>query len=173
MSSQHQVLFTQLRDHLEAELHLHRRLLTLAERKQALIVAGNIPAFTGLLQEEQPAISEAGRLRLFRERLLRAAATVLGIAGDDLRLGTILDKLAEPLRHELHRRQQDLKSLLERLRQVNDRNLLLIRHGLAYATDLITAVLGERVPTTGAYDRRGLGGHVPASGRGRLLNLAG
>lgn len=170
MTPNHQAIVTQLRDHLDAELAAHRHLLSVAERKQHDLVAGDMAGFTRALQDEQTVLGEAGRLRVIRDRLLRAVATVLNVKLPELRLGALLEKLPDALRTELARRQADLLSLLERLRAVNERNQLLIRQGLAFTRELLGAIVGPG--ENPAYDRRGLAGGAPTN-RGTLVNLAG
>lgn len=172
MNPQHQVLIVQLRDHLDAELVLHRRLLASAEEKITRVVAHDIPAFTTCLEREQGLAADMGRLRQVRERLLRALAAVLAIPGDQLTLSAVIAR-AEPVRQgELAQRQRDLRQLLERLRVANERCLLLVRSGLSLVRDVLQAVMGEEAGGQRAYDRRGAsGGSAPW--RGRLVNLAG
>lgn len=170
MTPNHQAIFTQLRDHLDSELTVHRQMLSVAERKQHDLVAGDMPGFTRALQDEQTVLNEAGRLRVLRERLLRAVATVLGAKLPELRLTPLLALLPDPIRGELTRRQADLVVLLERLKAVNERSQLLIRQGLAFTREILNAIVG--VAETPAYDRRGLAGYTPASS-GSLVNLAG
>ncbi len=170
MTPNHQAIFTQLRDHLDAELGAHRQLLGVAERKQHDLVAGDMSGFGRALQDEQAVLGETGRLRLIRDRLLRAVATVLNVALPELRLSALLGRLPDPIRGELAKRQAELVSLLERLRAVNDRNQLLIRQGLAFTREILNVIVDPaELP---AYDRRGLAGYAPAS-RGSLVNLAG
>jgi flagellar biosynthesis/type III secretory pathway chaperone len=170
MSPQGQAIATQLRDHLEQEIAVHRRLLILAEDKQRHIVAHEIPAFTTVISQEQTAITDAGRLRQVRDRLLRAVATVLGIKPEALTLSAIIEKTEGSLRSELSERQRELRTMLERLRQLNERNLLLVRSGLGLVRDILIAVVGGGDGQ--GYDRRGNHGAV-GNGSGQLLNLAG
>jgi flagellar biosynthesis/type III secretory pathway chaperone len=178
MTPQQHTIFQHLRDHLDAELTLHRRLTVLAERKQRLIVAGSIDEFRATLDDEQPALSELGHLRQIRDRLLRAVCAVLGLSSDDLRLSRIIERLgADAWATELVRRRSDLSACIERLRQLNERNLVLIRQGLGYASELLSAVLGSRAgapatSATGAYDRRALAGYVAPAARGSLIDCA-
>ncbi|MCK6488520.1 MAG: flagellar protein FlgN [Planctomycetes bacterium] len=173
IQAQAQALVVQLRDHLEAELAIHRRLLASAEDKLQRLVAHDIPAFTAALAREQPLVAEMNRLRQVRDRLLRAIATVFSIRPDQFTLSAVIARLSEPLREALAVRQRELRSVLERLRNANDRNLLLVRSGLALVKDILQAVVGsDALPTADGYDRRGLhgAGNAPA---GRLVNLAG
>jgi flagellar biosynthesis/type III secretory pathway chaperone len=172
MNPQHQTLCTQMRDHLDAELSAHRSLLTLAERKQGDLVRGNMDGFTKVLAQEQASLIEVGRLRQIRDRLLRALATVFNLPPVEIRLSVLLERLPEPLRAELRRRQEDLKTLLERLRVLNDRNALLIRQSLGLVRDLLGALMGSG-QNAGGYDRRGMGPSTVFGDRGQLINIAG
>ena len=170
MNPQGQAIATQLRDHLEQEIAVHRRLLILAEEKQRHIVAHEIPAFTNVISQEQVAITDASRLRQVRDRLLRAVATVLAIKPDALTLSAIIERTEGVLRTQLADLQRELRSMLERLRQLNDRNMLLVRSGLGLVRDILIAVVGGGDGR--GYDRRGNHGAI-GTGAGQLLNLAG
>ena len=170
MTPNHQAIFTQLRDHLDAEITAHRQLLSVAERKQHDLVACDMAGFSRALQDEQVVLGEAGRLRQIRDRLLQAVATVLNVKLPQLRLSVLLEKLPETIRDELARRQADLVALLAKLKSINERNQILIRQGLAFTREILSAIVGQS--ETPAYDRRGLAGYAPA-GRGSLVNLAG
>jgi flagellar biosynthesis/type III secretory pathway chaperone len=63
-----------------------------------------------------------------------------------------------------------LRSLLERLRQLNERNLLLIRSGIGLVRDILQSVIGNGEVRN--YDRRGNHGQL-TTGAGQLVNLAG
>jgi flagellar biosynthesis/type III secretory pathway chaperone len=170
MNQHQQTIATQLRDHLDHELAVHRRLFALAEEKQRRIVAHEIPAFTQLLEQEQGVITEAGRLRLVRDRLVRAVATIMALKPEATTLTTVLERLDGSLRDQLAERQRELRSLLERLRQLNERNLLLIRSGIGLVRDILQSVIGNGEVRN--YDRRGNHGQL-TTGAGQLVNLAG
>lgn len=166
----HQQALTQLRDHLDQELAVHRRLLTLAEGKQRLVVAADHRGFASLLEEETAIMTEASRLRQVRDRLARAIGILFALKPEDFCLSRLMERAADPLRSELGNRQRELRKVAERLRQVNDRNLLLVRHGLTLVRDILQAVLGGGDGP--AYDQRGLQASV-GSPRGGMVDLAG
>jgi flagellar biosynthesis/type III secretory pathway chaperone len=170
MSAAQDEVFLSLRGHLDAELALHRGLLGLAEAKQQKIVAGDMPAFTALLQREQGPLAEMNRLRQQRERLLKGVAERLNLCPADLHLSQLVERSPESLRPELRARQGELQSILGRLREVNERNLALIRQGLGLVRDLMQTLVGGA--HTGAYDRLGSQGGVAAT-QGRLVNFTG
>ncbi len=158
----------QLRDHLDAEITVHRQLLALAEEKQRTVVGADGAALQTLLDRERAPLAESVRCRQVRERILRTAASVWNLPPAQVTLSRLAERLPEVLRGEILRRGHDLRQLAERLRAVNDRNQVLIRHGLSLVRDLVATVTGA--PTPGAYDRRGL---APGGGgaSGVMLDL--
>ena len=167
-----QPLCIQLCDHLDAEIGVHRRLLASSEAKTAEIVAHNIPAFTQLLQREQAPVAEMARLRQLRERLMRQVASNLGVKADGLTMSIILTAVQEAMRGDLRRRQQDLTAVIAALRDINQRNMVLIQQSLSFVRAMLHGLVGEKLPKGHPYDRRGLLG-ASLHGNGRLLNLRG
>jgi flagellar biosynthesis/type III secretory pathway chaperone len=165
-------LFVALRDHLDAELSLHRRLLGLAEAKGSEIIACNMAAFSQLLQQEQAPLAEMGRLRQAREQLNRQLAAGLGLKNEPVRMTALVAQAPEMLKGDLRTRQGELKRLLERLREINERNMILIRQSLNFVRSLMHTLVGERVNPGHPYDRRGHQGSV-LPGNGRLVNMRG
>jgi flagellar biosynthesis/type III secretory pathway chaperone len=162
----------QLRDHLDGELGVHRRLLAVAEAKTQEIVACNIPAFTQLLQQEQAPLAELGRLRQLRERLMRVVAGQLGVAAEGITMAQVLPAVPAGLQAEISRRQEELMRVLGVLREINQRNMVLIQQSLRFVHTLLHGLVGEKPERGAAYDRRGLQG-MGLPGNGRLVNLRG
>lgn len=159
-----------LREHLDNEVKCHRRLLDLAETKQRHIVVGDMNAFTDLLKREQEPLSTMIRLRQTRERLLREVADIMGINRDGLRLSQILEQVTGHIKEELRTRIADLKSICEKLRDVNDSNMVLIRQSLSFVRDILGVLVGES--PSDVYDRRGASAYARTS-RGNLVNFSG
>lgn len=170
MTTDRNVLFTQLRDHVDCEVKCHRRLLDLAEAKQRNIVAGDMRSFSDLLQREQEPLTAMMRLRQIRERLLRDLAEGLGLKRDGLHLSQVIVQCSGQICLELRARINELKTVCERLREVNDSNMVLIRQSLGFVRDILNVLVGES--PADIYDRRGSSAYARA-GRGRLVNLAG
>jgi flagellar biosynthesis/type III secretory pathway chaperone len=170
MITDRNVLFTQIRDHIDCEVKCHRRLLDLAEAKQRTIVSGDMRAFSELLQREQEPMSAMAGLRQTRERLLHDATQTLGLGRNCLRLYQIIEQCTGQIREELRTRANELKTVCERLREINDSNMVLIRQSLGFVRDILNALVGET--PSDIYDRRG-GSAYARAGRGRLVNFAG
>ena len=160
----------QLRDHLENEVRCHKRLLELAEAKQRQIIVGDMRAFSELLQKEQEPLSLMLRLRQIRERILRDVADVFALGRDTLRLNQVIERCAGMIKDELSVRATELRTVCERLREINDSNLMLIRQSLSFVRDVLSTLVGD-TPSNN-YDRRGSEAYARA-GRGRLVDLAG
>jgi len=163
-------LIAALRDHLDAEIAVMRRLLAASETKQKAIIAGDRPGLERALADERAPNDDAARLRKVRDRLLAGLATTLGLPAAGLTLTRILAALPSADRQGLTSRQADLIGVLERLRACNERNLLLIRHSLGFVHDLLGVLLGQPAGEP-SYDQRGTAGSP--SERGRLVDIAG
>jgi flagellar biosynthesis/type III secretory pathway chaperone len=172
MTTLPQPLCIQLRDHLDVEIGLHRRLLALAETKGREIVACNIPAFTLLLQQEQGPLLEMNRLRQVRERLMRQLCTASGTPNERMTMTVLITAVPELMQGELRRRQDDLTQLLATLREVNQRNMVLIQQSLTFVRSMLHGLVGDKPAQGHAYDRRGFTG-AGLPGNGRLVNLRG
>jgi len=162
-------LMPALRDHLTMELACHRSLQANLEQQQRELVANHLAVFADLVAKSEPLISEQGRLRKTREKLLLGLATVLGRPGRPPTLSEVIAVAAEPFKSELASRQLVLKDTLMKVRTVQERNQALVRQGLGFVREVVGTLTGEAVQ--GGYDRRGHeGGRM---GNGRLVNLAG
>jgi flagellar biosynthesis/type III secretory pathway chaperone len=169
MSPQQQLL-EQLRKHLDAELAVQRRLLTLAEQMTPRLIAGDTKGFQQIAIEEDQPIREAARLAGIRDKLARALAAVFQLTGAPT-LSQVVPKAPDPVRGELERLRRELRQVCERLAAVSTRNLALIRQGLALVRDALGSAAGDPSAPS-LYDRRGLTG-TPVTLRGLMLDLRG
>ncbi len=157
-------LLVALRDELRHEMCLHRELLRLAEDKHRRIVDGRIDEFSRLLEEERMCMARAGELRDKRDMLLAHLAREAAVPLSELRLARLLEHVDEPLRSELGDLQTDLRTVLTRLREVNDRNMLLIRQSLGFLRDVMDVVLGDTRPQGYSQSGGDERGERPAGG---------
>ena len=71
----------------------------------------------------------------------------------NLHMAQILERAPEELRQELSGLQGSLKELLEKLREVNDRNMVLIRQSLSFVKEIMGYIMGDE--STQAYNQQG------------------
>lgn len=162
-------LLEQLRKHLESELAVQRRLLSIAEQMGPKLMAGDAQGISQLVAQQDEPGREAARLGTVRSRLAQALATILQLDGP-ASLSRILPKAPESIRRDLERLRQEITQVCTRLGRQAERNLVVARQGLS----LIREVLGDAVgakPVV-AYDRRGLMS-APVSTRGSMVNIRG
>lgn len=159
-------LLGDLSRHLQSELGVHRRLLGIAEHKRDTIVAGDIQAFSELLSQEQGILEEGQKLRNLREQLMASIADDLKVELSALHISHILERAPDPLRSELKGLQGDLRQLLEELRKINERNMVLIRQSLSFVKEIMQYVMGNNEAKT--YTQQGESDE--GQGGGRLLN---
>ena len=146
-------LLTSLSEHLKSELGIHRQLLDIAEEKRDTIVAGDIQIFSNLLKKEQEVLDQGQQLRQTREGIMLNLAKAVAVDVSNLHMAQILEQAPEPLRQELAGLQGNLKELLERLRDINDRNMVLIRQSLSFVKEIMNYIVGA--DDTKAYNQQG------------------
>jgi FlgN protein len=159
----------ELRDHLSAELVIHKNLLNLAEQQQRLLVAQDMSAFAQLTSTMEQRVTEQLRLRKIRDTLVQKLRQAMSPAHASASLSVIIAAMSEPLRGELQVRYTVLKDTVANLRTVHERNQALLRQALGFTRDMMQAITGDKQENS--YDRNGLGRGRP--GRGNLVNLAG
>jgi len=154
-----------LREHLEAEIAVHRRLMILAELEERALTANDRVALTRINQDQCDPAAEAARLRACRERLVLGLAERLAVPAKDVRLAKLIDLLPEPNRRDLTDLRRTLATLLATLQATTERNHTLIRSSLSFVQIILRAIAGAPAPI-GAYDRRGGAGREKGTGGG-------
>ncbi len=154
-----------LREHLEAEIAVHRRLMALAELEERALIANDRVALARINRDQIEPAGEAARLRACRERLVIGLAERLAVPTRDVRLAKLIDLLPEPNRRDLTELRTTLAALLTKLQASIERNHTLIRSSLSFVQTILRAISGSPAPI-GAYDRRGGAGREKATGGG-------
>ena len=156
-------LMEHLAKHLKSELGVHRQLLQIAEHKRDTIVSGDIQEFSTLIQREQNVFEEGQKLRQVREKLMFHIAGELSVEVNALHISHILEMAPDSLRGELQHIQGDLKTLLEKLRELNERNMVLIRQSLSFVKEIMQYVVGSN--ESKVYQQNGESGTDDSGGK--------
>ncbi len=160
----------QLAAHLDNELAAHRGLVGLAEARLKAAVTADHRALADIAAREDPLIADVQRLRSLRERIIRAAAAICAVTGE-VTLSAIARTVPSALGEALTAKGRDLRTLLERLKRLEDHIAAILRHGMSLVRDLLDAVSGVERPARAAYDRRGLAASAGPVVRGSLLDM--
>ena len=153
--------------HLERELALQRRLISIAEAKRAALIANDDAMFREQTDREQVAANDFAQVRPVRERLVCGLSQHLGVTGAP-RLSAVIAKLGINA-ESLERRRIELLTLAKRVNDLSLANQELLRCGLRVIDGVLAMVVGAQ-PSAGGYDRRG---STARPGHGGIVNLSG
>lgn len=140
---------------LTDEEKLYQELIPIAESKTEIIVRNDLRSLTSITDREQEFVNAIGKLERKRQEVIRNIGIVMNRKVEDLNFKTIIamlegqDKEQEALRR-LHDR---LKSTVERLAAINERNQMLIKQSLEMIEFDINLMQSFRTaPSMGQYD---------------------
>jgi flagellar biosynthesis/type III secretory pathway chaperone len=145
---------------LAEELRNFRQLLGLLQREQAALKAAVAADVLAILREQEGALARIRSLEQQRSRLLTALAAPLGLPAAALTMSRLREAIPGAAA-VLTSVSNELRTLLEEVKVVNERNGVLASRGLGFMDRLIshlTAALSpERAPAYGAQGRTATG----------------
>ena len=143
-------------DVLDSENAQYEKLVTLAEGKTSAIVAGDIENLGKIMEEEQEIVGRIQRMEKERDKFLADIANVVNRDVETLKLIDLiqmLDKMPDQ-QEKLEGIQKRLRATIDRLREVNDRNQMLLAERLDmvdFNLNMIRAM--KSAPQTANYSR--------------------
>lgn len=143
-------------DVLDSENTEYDRLVTLAESKTSAIVAGDIENLGKIMEEEQEIVGRIQGMEKKRDKFLADIANVVNRDVETLKLIDLiqmLDKMPDQ-QEKLEGIQKRLRATIDRLREVNDRNQMLLAERLDmvdFNLNMIRAM--KSAPQTANYSR--------------------
>ena len=143
-------------DVLDSENTEYDRLVTLAESKTSAIVAGDIENLGKIMEEEQEIVGRIQGMEKKRDKFLADIANVVNRDVETLKLIDLiqmLDKMPDQ-REKLEGIQKRLRATIDKLREVNDRNQMLLAERLdmvGFNLNMIRAM--KSAPQTANYSR--------------------
>ena len=143
-------------DVLDSENAQYERLVTLAESKTSVIVAGDIENLGKIMEEEQEIVGRIQGMEKNRNKFLADIANVVNRDVESLKLIDLiqmLDKMPDQ-QEKLEGIQKRLRATIDRLREVNDRNQMLLAERLDmvdFNLNMIRAM--KSAPQTANYSR--------------------
>ena len=149
-------LLENLIDVLDSENAQYERLVTLAESKTSVIVAGDIENLGKIMEEEQEIVGRIQGMEKNRNKFLADIANVVNRDVETLKLIDLiqmLDKMPDQ-REKLEGIQKRLRATIDKLREVNDRNQMLLAERLDmvdFNLNMIRAM--KSAPQTANYSR--------------------
>ena len=149
-------LLENLIDVLDRENAAYERVAVLAESKTSAIVAGDIENLGKIMEEEQEIVGKIQGMEKQRDKFLADIANVVNRDVETLKLIDLiqmLDKMPDQ-REKLEGIQKRLRATIDKLREVNDRNQMLLAERLdmvGFNLNMIRAM--KSAPQTANYSR--------------------
>ncbi len=143
-------------DVLDRENAAYERVAVLAESKTSAIVAGDIENLGKIMEEEQEIVGKIQGMEKQRDKFLADIANVVNRDVETLKLIDLiqmLDKMPDQ-QEKLEGIQKRLRATIDRLREVNDRNQMLLAERLDmvdFNLNMIRAM--KSAPQTANYSR--------------------
>ncbi len=141
---------------LEGENEQYQKLAQLSKEKKRVIIEANVPLLEKIVDLEQDVTSKIQNLDNRRRKVMHDMSVVLNKPEQDFTLGTIIDMLdSQPKEQErLKNVKYQLKTTLEEVRKINERNQTLLKQALEMVEFDLTLFRSARTaPETANYDR--------------------
>jgi len=149
-------LLENLIDVLDSENAQYERLVTLAESKTSVIVAGDIENLGKIMEEEQEIVGRIQGMEKNRNKFLADIANVVNRDVETLKLIDLIQMLESmpDQKQKLEDVQTDLRKTIDKLRETNGKNQLLLSERLDmvnFNLDMIRAM--KSAPQTANYSK--------------------
>ena len=143
-------------DVLDSENAQYERLVTLAESKTSVIVAGDIENLGKIMEEEQEIVGRIQGMEKNRDKFLADIANVVNRDVETLKLIDLIQMLESmpDQKQKLEDVQTDLRKTIDKLRETNGKNQLLLSERLDmvnFNLDMIRAM--KSAPQTANYSK--------------------
>ncbi len=153
---------------LEKECVEYEKLLELSEKKTPIIIKNDVGALENLTDEEQIVVNQISHLDSKREAVTKDIANVINKDVETLKLSVLAELLASQKveQKRLIEASDRLKTVVEKIRRVNEQNQYLITHALEMIEfDLNLVRSMKQAPQTANYGRSAIntGGRLGSS----------
>ena len=137
------------------EEKIYAEIIPLAEKKTRIIVNNDLQSLTGITEEEQLLVGKISKLEKKRREVIRNIGIVMNKKESELNFITIIELLKgqEKEQEELKKLHDRLKSTIELLSVLNERNQMLIKQSLEMIDFDINLIQSLRTsPGAGQYN---------------------
>ncbi len=124
----------ELKQVLNSELELYKSLLDITVKKTDIIMEGRIKELDSITQLEQSFIIKIGKYEDTREKVVRKIASKLDVSIDtsEISISKILNHIEDEDSRELDNLKNQIIIVLEKLKEKNTLNSMLIKDSLEY-----------------------------------------
>ena len=143
-------------DVLDSENREYEKLIALAESKTPVIVAGNIEDLGKITEDEQEIVGRIQKQEKLRKETLADIANVVNRDVETLKLINLIQMLEkQPAQQQmLVEAQSRLKTAIDRMRELNDKNSILLNDALDMVNFNLKMIQGlKSAPQTANYTK--------------------
>ena len=149
-------LISNLIDVLNEQTQCYHELLLLSEQKKDGIIKNDLSALQAVNASESTVIGKSQRLEKMRADLAKDIADVLNTKESDLTLGKLVEMIqGQPEYEALFQAREDIKKVVEELKERNDRNKILLSNSMDYVDFSINVIRSSMDTSLMTYDKRG------------------
>jgi flagellar biosynthesis/type III secretory pathway chaperone len=132
---------------LASMIDAHKRVLELANDKKSILITGNLKELQTLLSHESAAVEELQQLEQQRIQWVAAYMGEKGVQGDSFTLEELLtNETAPAVRIALQSQAKELRSLVQKISELNQTNQQLIETSLSYVQYSIGMLVPKEQP---------------------------
>ncbi len=153
-------LVAETRKAILAEYELHKKLLENAEFKQQAIIDRDLEKLQDLTRWDEAILEEIAKWEDYMEKAVKGLAFLWRVNSADLNMSRLVELLANEPEilssqiEEIKKEQEQLQKTLLTLKEVNDKNTLLLRRSLAVVNYSLDVILGRKSESS-VYDEKG------------------
>lgn len=142
---------------LEEEKECYIQLLSIGQSKTDIIIKGDVSSLSEITKYEQETATHVVKLEKKREEIINDIALVTNKDSKELtitNLALLLTKQQEQ-HDELIKLRDDIKDIVEKLRDINDKNKILLQESLDYIDFTMNAIQSTNSVPNSNYESKG------------------
>jgi flagellar biosynthesis/type III secretory pathway chaperone len=151
-------LIEELINVLEETTGCYEDLLIVANNKKEVIIKGNVPSLQTLTDEEQGVAGHLLRLEKKRTEIINDVCLVTNKDPETMTISSLIDLLAkqENEQTKLHQVSEDMITIVNEVKKVNDLNKSLLNESIDYVNFTMNAIQSSAsLPQGNSYQKKG------------------
>jgi len=133
---------------LNRQMELYQSLVEMSDRKQQVLVKGDLKELESIIKAEQALLWQAGKLEESRLALQGEMASAAGLKPEELNLSKLAELAGEPFASRYRALQGCMVGLMDQLGAINKLNMELIEQSLSYINFSLELLSGAEAGDT-------------------------
>ncbi len=147
-------IFLELVEIIQLEVGAFEALLKTLTQEQVALVKQNVHAIEEAVTTQQTLVERARALETARIQVIERLAGPTDTSPESVTLRQLIDRIEDPQAQKLRELREQLLTLQEDIRRVNQHNSALVKQSMKYVDKTLNILTGEG-PATGVYGQSG------------------